>query len=154
MHSVRCYQHHSPDGTWLLRLNLHGHIYCCCCVLSHVWLFANPWTSPPGFSVHGIFHAGILEWVAISSSRGSSQPRDRTLISCVSCSGKRYHHPKSTLYCGFTVVVYLMSLDRYIKTRIHHCNIQSSVTALKIPCTLPVYHSFFPNPWQPFIFLL
>ena len=31
--------------------------------------------SPPGFSVHGIFQAKILEWVAISSSRGSSQPR-------------------------------------------------------------------------------
>ena len=32
--------------------------------------------SLPGFSVHGIFQARILEWVAISYSRGSSQPRD------------------------------------------------------------------------------
>ena len=32
--------------------------------------------SPPGSSVHGIFQARILEWVAISSSRGSSQSRD------------------------------------------------------------------------------
>ena len=32
--------------------------------------------SPPGFSVHGIFQARILEWVAISSSRGSSPLRD------------------------------------------------------------------------------
>ena len=32
--------------------------------------------SPPGPSVHGIFQARILEWVAISFSRGSSQPRD------------------------------------------------------------------------------
>ena len=32
--------------------------------------------SPPGSSVHGILQARILEWVAISSSRGSSQPRD------------------------------------------------------------------------------
>ena len=38
---------------------------------------------PPGSSVHGIFQARILEWVAISPSRGSSQPRDRTLISCI-----------------------------------------------------------------------
>jgi len=38
--------------------------------------------SPPGFSVHGIFQARILEWVAISSSRGSSQPRDQTQVSC------------------------------------------------------------------------
>ena len=38
--------------------------------------------SPRGSSVHGIFHARILEWVAISSSRGSSRPRDRTQVSC------------------------------------------------------------------------
>ena len=36
--------------------------------------------SPPG-SVHGILQARILEWVAISFSRGSSQPRDRTQVS-------------------------------------------------------------------------
>ena len=36
---------------------------------------------PPGSSVHGISQARILEWVAISSSRGSSWPRDRTCIS-------------------------------------------------------------------------
>ena len=36
--------------------------------------------SLPGSSVHGIFQARILEWVAISSSRGSSQPRDQTQV--------------------------------------------------------------------------
>ena len=39
--------------------------------------------SPPGFSVHGIFQASILEWVAISYSRESSQARDRTHVSCI-----------------------------------------------------------------------
>ena len=39
---------------------------------------------PPGSSVHGIFQVRILEWVLISSSRGSSRPRDQTCISCVS----------------------------------------------------------------------
>jgi len=38
--------------------------------------------SPPGSSVHGILQTRILEWVAISSSRGSSWPRDRTCVSC------------------------------------------------------------------------
>ena len=38
--------------------------------------------SPPGSFVHGISQAGILEWVAVSFSRGSSQPRDQTHISC------------------------------------------------------------------------
>ena len=37
--------------------------------------------SPPGSSVHGIFQARVLEWIAISFSRGSSQPRDKTRIS-------------------------------------------------------------------------
>ena len=38
--------------------------------------------NPPGSSVHEIFQARIPEWVAISFSRGSSQPRDRTQVSC------------------------------------------------------------------------
>ena len=37
--------------------------------------------SLPGSSVHGIFQARVLEWVAISFSKGSSQPRDRTQVS-------------------------------------------------------------------------
>ena len=44
--------------------------------------------SPPGSSVHRISWARILEWVAISFSRGSSQPRGQTHVSfvpCVSC---------------------------------------------------------------------
>ena len=50
--------------------------------LSCVWLFATPWTvAYHGSSVHGIFQARVLEWVAISFSRGSSQPRDRTWVS-------------------------------------------------------------------------
>ena len=53
-------------------------------MLSHGWLFVAPWTvcSPLGFSVHRIFQARILGWVAISSSRGSSWPRDWAHISC------------------------------------------------------------------------
>ena len=40
--------------------------------------------SPPGSSVHGMFQARILEWVAVSFSRGSSWPRGQTCISCIS----------------------------------------------------------------------
>ena len=40
--------------------------------------------SPPGFFVHGILQARILEWVAMPSSRGSYQPRDQIHISYVS----------------------------------------------------------------------
>ena len=43
------------------------------CVLSHFRFFVTPWNVS---SVHRILQARIVEWVAISSSRGSSQPRD------------------------------------------------------------------------------
>ena len=45
--------------------------------------------SPPGSSVHGNLQARILEEVAISHSRESSQPRDQTCISCVSALAGR-----------------------------------------------------------------
>ena len=46
--------------------------------LSHVWLFFNPVDcSLPGCSGYGVSQARIVEWVDISFSRGSSQPRDQ-----------------------------------------------------------------------------
>ena len=54
----------------------------CTCVLSHfshVWLFATLW--PVAHQAPLIFQVKILEWVAMSSFRGSSQPRDGTCIS-------------------------------------------------------------------------
>ena len=51
---------------------------------SRVWLFCDPMDcSPPGSSVHGISQARILEWVAISFSRESSQPRNWTHVSYI-----------------------------------------------------------------------
>ena len=49
--------------------------------------------STPGSSVLAIFQARILEWVAISSSKGSSWPRHQTHISNISCFGRHilYH---------------------------------------------------------------
>ena len=74
-------------------VHLHLLLYCCfCCVITK--LCPTLWDpmdhSPPGSSVHGISQARTLEWVAISSSRGSSQPRDWT---CSSCIGRQilYH---------------------------------------------------------------
>ena len=47
----------------------------------------------PGSTVHGIIQTKILEWVAIFSCRGSSQPRDQTYVSCISCISRQilYH---------------------------------------------------------------
>ena len=52
--------------------------------LSCVQVFANPMDcSLPGSSIHEIFQARVLERVAISFSRGSSWPRDRTQVSAL-----------------------------------------------------------------------
>ena len=69
-------------------------VVCVCAkYFSCVWLCDPMDCSPPGFSVHGISQARILEWVAISSSRASCWPRDWTHVCCVSCIGRRvfYH---------------------------------------------------------------
>ena len=58
----------------------------CVCVLrlSRVQLFATPWTVAHQAPLSlGILQARILEWVAMPSSRGSSQPRDGIQVSCI-----------------------------------------------------------------------
>ena len=72
-------------------LQLHrGGIRVCVCVCVCVLVAQSCPTlcnstdcSLPGFSVHGILQAGIPEWTAIPFSRGVSQPRDETLVSCI-----------------------------------------------------------------------
>ena len=54
-----------------------------CCVLCLVAQLCPTLCNTMDSSVHGILQAGILEWVAMLFSRGSSQPKDRTLISCI-----------------------------------------------------------------------
>ena len=62
---------------------------CVCLVTQSCPTLCDPSDrSPPGSSTHGIFQEKMLEWVAISFSRGSSQPRDLTLIFCISCIGR------------------------------------------------------------------
>ena len=65
--------------------NTHLTVYFAVVVwsLSHVWLSLTPWTAACQASVHGISQARTLEWVVISFSRGSFQPRDQTHVSCL-----------------------------------------------------------------------
>ena len=70
------------DLDFLVQLFLHAHRHAwihVCLVVS----FSFQCHRPPGFSVHGILQVRILERAAISSSRGSYQPRDQSSISCV-----------------------------------------------------------------------
>ena len=65
--------------------NMYIHM-CCFCYLvtqSCPTLLCPLHCNPPDSSVHVIYQARILEWVTISLSRGSSQPRDWTQVSCI-----------------------------------------------------------------------
>ena len=66
---------------------LLGLKHCACLVTQSCLTLCDPmdYIAPLGSSVYGFFQGRILEWIAISSSRESSQPRDQTRISCVSC---------------------------------------------------------------------
>ena len=72
-------------------------------LLSHFWLCDPMDYSPPGSSVHEILQATILEWVVISFSWESSQPRDWTCVSCITgrflSSGKEGTSHENLLAC-------------------------------------------------------
>ena len=71
-----------------------NNIRCCYLVTKLCPTLCDPTDhSPPDSSVHGISQARILEWLVIFFSRGSSQPRDRTNISCI---GRRVLYRSST----------------------------------------------------------
>ena len=86
-----------PTGVKLLRHWFTASFprFCACCAGAQASLtLCDPMDcSLPGSSVHEIFQTRILQWVAISSSRGSSPSRDWTYFSCVSWIGRRilYH---------------------------------------------------------------
>ena len=65
------------------RTTLNGNMSTSVSVAQSYLTVCNPMDcSPPGASVHGMLQARILQWVAIPFSRGSSQPRDWTEVSC------------------------------------------------------------------------
>ena len=69
------------QGLYRVRV-LKGNCLPCTRMLSH-FSHVPLFVTPPGSSVHGISQARILEWVALPSSRGPSQPRDWTQVSCL-----------------------------------------------------------------------
>ena len=74
-----------------VNLNVFKTEYSAFCVLnrfSHVQLCDPVDCRPPGSSCPRDSQARALEWVAVPFSRGSSQPRDRTCVSYISCIGR------------------------------------------------------------------
>ena len=62
--------------------------------------------SSPGSSIHGILQARILEWVAISFSRGSSQPRDQTQVSCIAGRHFNFWATREALCIYVSIYIY------------------------------------------------
>ena len=82
----------------LFRNHPNSLILTCMLVAQSCLTQCNPMDcSPPGFSVHKLLQARMLEWTAMPSSRGSSGPRDWTRVSCI--AGRLYHlsHKESLL---------------------------------------------------------
>ena len=61
-----------------------------------------------GSSVHGILSAGVLEWVATVSSRGSSGPRDQTWVSCIA---GRFFTPEPPRKYHSVILIYVWGND-------------------------------------------
>ena len=84
----------STDANVVLE-SLNMIVYFSLCMLTQLCptLWGPMDCSPSGSSTHDIFQARILEWVAISYSKASSQLRNRTHVSCISYNGKQilYH---------------------------------------------------------------
>ena len=69
--------------------------------------------SLPGSSVRGILQARVLEWVAIPSSRGSSQLRDGTRVSCVFCSAGGFFTAEPAAHFEFCSMSFNMRFNTY-----------------------------------------
>ena len=87
--------------------------YCKAVVLSHFSCFrpCNPMDCRlPGSSVHGILQARILEWVAISFSRGPSWPRDRTQVFCIA---GRFFTLWPTREANYKPIIFQLKINKF-----------------------------------------
>ena len=109
----------------------------------------------PGSSVHGILQAGVLEWIAMPSSRESSWTRDQTFISNISCIGRQvlYHkhhlrrprfpyyrssniHPNSLKWARIQFISWAMTADLGQSLALFS---QSTQTQSCIPCSEAIF---------------
>ena len=93
--------------------------------------------SSPGSSVHAISRARILEWVAISSSRGSSWSRDWTSFSCSSCAGRRIIYFYATWEAQLTCWAFNLSLWLNSPTQPHYWMLFCYIIYIFIWAVLP-----------------
>ena len=76
--------------------------------------------NPPGSSAHGISQVRILEWIAISFSRGFTRSRDQTCISCVFCIGLQILSHSTTWEAPYMKIP-VKNLSKCLETIIMWC---------------------------------
>ena len=114
--------------------------YVLCSVAQSCLTFQDPMDcGPPGTPVNGILQARILEWVAISSSRGSSQPRDGTHISCISCIGRQtlYHcatweAPSQSIQTHISILILKCRFGQWTSVTFLMCDVSLSFLNLSV----------------------
>ena len=95
-----------PEKQWNLKFPFNNRTVVVLSLIwqSCVWLCDSMDRRLPGSPVNEIFQARILEWVAISCSRGSSQPRDQTPVFCISCTGRWILYHWGTWWSFYTSI--------------------------------------------------
>ena len=136
---------------------IHSHCFKCLllcqgCVyaklLQSCLTLCNPMDcSPSGSSVHGILQVRILEWVAIPSSRESSQPRARTHSSYVSCIGRWVFYHWHHLEAQVSRVPKLISLDMTCRVKFNIYKVKFLAFHVHVFFSVAL-ESFFPSIWK------
>ena len=128
--------------------------YCVCMCAQSCLTLCDPMDcSPPGFFAHGIFQVRILEWIAISYFRGSSQPRDQTGISCISSLAGGFFTVHTTLPPILVLIQLAVTkasshVSWSMATRL--CPIGAwSTMGHRVPCTIQHSYNAFPASQSP-----
>ena len=134
-------------GCWLvLGTMLVSSRVCVCSVTKLCLTLCDPMDcNPPSPSVCEIFQASILEWVAISSFRGSSWPRDQTHVSWVFCIGRRIlchlSCPGSSDYAWslvFSLYIIFISFKDHSQDLSQHQGQRDKTFEIPVPGSCPV----------------
>ena len=90
--------------------------HCCLVTKSGTTAYSPMDCSPPGSSVHGISQARILEWVAISFSRGSLRSRDQTRVPALHCIASGFFTTEpprmSWLLCWVVAFIFIKQIKK------------------------------------------
>ena len=124
--------------------------YCEVLVAQACPTLCNPMDySPPGSSVHGILQARKLKWIAMPSSRGSSQPRDWTRVSC---PARRFFNVWATRK-AYSLELLKISSHKYIELLSYNLTLKTiglpfhNDSYRKLVKILETYHAFC-CPWK------